>query len=156
MLFADLLSLHLVTFLMLLFLFMSLFFSSRCMLELKFAIYYTAASLPSQASYAVLAEESQAFFKHSPHTNSIWKKIARFSMGVNVWQLNKYMIKRSTSCHARDDQFKSFPLENINLGSESCRLWRDYPARVQSAGSKSTRAAVRWIFYDVCKQWHHV
>jgi len=33
-------------------------FSSRCMLELKFAIYYRAASLPSQASYAVLAEES--------------------------------------------------------------------------------------------------
>ena len=42
------------------------FFSSRCMLELKFAIYYRAASLPSQASYAVLAEESQAFFKHWP------------------------------------------------------------------------------------------
>jgi len=34
------------------------FFISRCMLELKFAIYYRAASLPSQASYAVLAEES--------------------------------------------------------------------------------------------------
>ena len=50
---------------------MSLFFSSRCMLELKFAIYYRAASLPSQASYAVLAEESQAFFKHSQHTNTI-------------------------------------------------------------------------------------
>jgi len=41
------------------------FFSSRCMLELKFAVSYRAASLPSQASYAVLAEESQAFFKHS-------------------------------------------------------------------------------------------
>jgi len=41
------------------------------MLELKFAIYYRAASLPSQASYAVLAEESQAFFTHFPHTNSI-------------------------------------------------------------------------------------
>jgi len=44
------------------------------MLELKFAIYYRAASLPSQASYAVLAQESQAFFKlsqHSEHTNSI-------------------------------------------------------------------------------------
>jgi len=38
------------------------------MLELKFVIYYRAASLPSQASYAVLAEESQAFFKHSLHT----------------------------------------------------------------------------------------
>ena len=47
------------------------FFSSRCMLELKFAIYYRAASLPSQDSYAVLSEESQASFKHSPHTNSI-------------------------------------------------------------------------------------
>ena len=46
-------------------------FSSRCMLELKFAIYYRAASFPSQAFYKVLAEESQAFFKHSPHTNSI-------------------------------------------------------------------------------------
>ena len=41
------------------------------MLELKFAIYYRAASLPSQASYTGLAEESQAFFKHSPHNNSI-------------------------------------------------------------------------------------
>ena len=41
------------------------------MLELKFAIYYRAASLPSQASYAVLAEESQVFFKHSPLINSI-------------------------------------------------------------------------------------
>jgi len=41
------------------------------MLELKFAIYYRVASLPSQASYAVLAEESQAIFKHSQHANSI-------------------------------------------------------------------------------------
>jgi len=39
------------------------------MLELKFVIPYRTASLPSQASYAVLAEESG--FKHSPHTNSI-------------------------------------------------------------------------------------
>jgi len=41
------------------------------MLELKFAIYYRAASHPSQASYAVLAEESLSFFEHSPHTNSV-------------------------------------------------------------------------------------
>jgi len=41
------------------------------MLELDFAIYYRAASLPSQAPYAVLAEESQDFFKHSLHTNGI-------------------------------------------------------------------------------------
>ena len=71
MLFADLLSLHLLTFLMFFILVHVTFFSSRCILELKFAIYYRAASLPSQASYAVLAEESQDFFKHSPHTNSI-------------------------------------------------------------------------------------
>jgi len=37
------------------------------MLELKFVICYRAASLPSQASYAVLAEKSWAFFKHFPH-----------------------------------------------------------------------------------------
>ena len=68
--FADLLSLHLVTFLMFFLVYVT-FFSSRCMLELKFAIYYRAASLPSQTSYALLAEESQAFFKHSPQTSSI-------------------------------------------------------------------------------------
>jgi len=56
MIFADLLSLHLVTFLMFLILAYVTSFSSRCMLELKLAIYYRAASLPSQASYAVLAE----------------------------------------------------------------------------------------------------
>ena len=71
MLFADLLSLHLITFLMFFILVHVTFFSSRCMLELKFAIYDRAASLPSQASYAVLAEESQAFFQHSQYTNSI-------------------------------------------------------------------------------------
>ena len=37
--------------------------ADACLMELKFAIYYRAASLPSQASYAVLTEESQAFFK---------------------------------------------------------------------------------------------
>ena len=68
MLFADLLSLHLVTFLIFFILVHVTSFSSRCMLELKFAIYYRAVSLPSQASYAVLAEESLAFFAH---TNSI-------------------------------------------------------------------------------------
>ena len=67
MLFADLLSLHLVTFLMFFIPVHATVFSSRCMLELKFAIYYRAASFPSQASYAVLAEKSQAFFKHPTH-----------------------------------------------------------------------------------------
>jgi len=46
MLFADLLSLHLVTFLMFLILVHVTFFSCRCMLELKFANYYRAASSP--------------------------------------------------------------------------------------------------------------
>ena len=35
-------------------------------------------------------------------------------------------------------------------------VWGEYSARVQSSGLKSTRAAVRWIFYDVCKQCPHV
>ena len=41
------------------------------MLELKFAIYYRAASLPSQASYAVLAEESQVS-SNAPHTPTVF------------------------------------------------------------------------------------
>jgi len=40
------------------------------MLELKFAIYHRAASLPSQASYAVLAEDHR-LSSNTPHTNSI-------------------------------------------------------------------------------------
>jgi len=36
------------------------------MLELKFAIYQRAASLPSQAYYAVLAEESLGFLQTLP------------------------------------------------------------------------------------------
>ena len=48
-----------------------IFLNADACLSWNFAIYYRAASLPSQASYAVLAEESQAFFKCSPHTNSI-------------------------------------------------------------------------------------
>jgi len=57
MLFADLLSLHLVTFLNVFILVHVTFFCSRCMLVLKFAIYHRAASLSSQASYAVLVED---------------------------------------------------------------------------------------------------
>ena len=47
LLFADLLSLHLITFLMILVLFI---LSSRYMLELKFIIYHRVANLSSQAS----------------------------------------------------------------------------------------------------------
>ena len=50
LLFADLLSLHLITFLTLLVLLISLFLSSRYMLELKFIIYHRVANLSSQAS----------------------------------------------------------------------------------------------------------
>ena len=56
--FADLLPLHPITFLMLFILVHIIFVSSKCMLELKFATYDSAASLSSQASYAVLAEET--------------------------------------------------------------------------------------------------
>jgi len=43
------------------------------MLELKLAIYYRAASLPSQAMQYWLKNHwpNQAFFKYSRHTNSI-------------------------------------------------------------------------------------
>ena len=74
MLFADLLFLHLVTLWMFFILvYVTFFSSSRCMLELKFAIYYRAASLPSQASYAVLAEESQALISsNTPRTPAVF------------------------------------------------------------------------------------
>ena len=82
MLFADLLSLYLIHI-------FNVFHSCSCHflqqqmhLELKFAIYYRAASLPSQASYAVLAEESQAFFKHSLHTNSVSNSIIQQSFVI--------------------------------------------------------------------------
>ena len=74
MLFADLLSVHVVTFLIFYIVVHVTFFSSRCMLELKLAFYYRAASFPSQASYAVLAEQSltgPGFLQTLPHTNSI-------------------------------------------------------------------------------------
>ena len=66
MVFVDLLSLHLVTFLMLFILVHVTFFSSRCMLELKFAIYYRAASLPSQASYAVYWLKNHRLSSNTP------------------------------------------------------------------------------------------
>ena len=92
MLFADLLSLHLVTFLMLFILVHVTFFSSRCVLELKFAIYYRAASLPSQASYAVLAEESQAFFKCSLHTNSISNSVILRNNYISLLKSSKFKV----------------------------------------------------------------
>ena len=49
MLFADLLSLHLCYIFNVFYSCSCYFFSSRCMLDLKFAIYYRAASLPAHA-----------------------------------------------------------------------------------------------------------
>ena len=71
MLFADLLSLYTSCYIFNVFILVHVtFFNSSCMLELKFAIYYRAASLPSQASYAVLAEESQA--SNTPRTTTVF------------------------------------------------------------------------------------
>jgi len=72
MLFVDLLSLHLVTFLMFFILVHVTFFSSRCMLELKFAIYYRAASLPSQASYAVYWLKNHRLPSNNPSTPTVF------------------------------------------------------------------------------------
>jgi len=58
------------------------------MLEQKFAIYYRAARLPSQASYSVLAEESQAFFKHSPHTNSTSNSVILHNNHISLLSLH--------------------------------------------------------------------
>jgi len=74
--FADLLSLHLVSLSMLFILVHVTFFSSRCMLELKFAIYYRAASLPSQAVFLRstgrrITDQDWAFLEQFLHTNSI-------------------------------------------------------------------------------------
>ena len=74
MLFADLLSLHLATFLYIMFLILltSLFFSSRCMHAWVEVYHLLQSSKSSLTGFLwVLAEESQAFFKHSQHTNSI-------------------------------------------------------------------------------------
>ena len=70
------------------------FFSSRCVLELKLVIYYRAACPPSQASYAVLAGESQAFFKHPPLTNSIANS-AIYSSLLKV-QSSKWFVRMRT------------------------------------------------------------
>jgi len=68
--FADVLSLHLVTFLMFSILVHATFLQQLHAWAEVCHILQSSKS-PPQASYAVLAEESQAFFKHSPHTNSI-------------------------------------------------------------------------------------
>ena len=76
MLFADLLSLHLVTFFSLVYV---PSFSSWCMLEPEFAIYHRAASLSSQASSVDVCNigwrtTDQALFKHQ--INNGWKRLS--------------------------------------------------------------------------------
>ena len=75
MLFADLLFVHLVTFLMFFILVHVTFFSSRCTLELKFAIYHRAAS-PQASSVDVCSAAEEPLTRPGllqtlPHTNSI-------------------------------------------------------------------------------------
>ena len=69
--FADLLSLHVVTFLMFFIFVHVLFIAADACLSWSLPYITEQQVSPPQASYAVLAEESQAFFKCSPHTNSI-------------------------------------------------------------------------------------
>ena len=122
MLFADLLSLHIQNWLVF---FMSLSFSSGCMLELKFAIYHRAASLPSQASYAVLAEESLAFFKHSPHTNCI----------SNSANLRKIVAKYLVHMHTREEKNGVAKEAIILQWVVWTTLWDFKPGKKQWAGA---------------------
>jgi len=58
------------------------FFSSRCMLELKFAIYYRVACPPSQA-----------VFKHSPHTNSISNSAILHNNYIPLLKTSKFKVQ---------------------------------------------------------------
>jgi len=53
---------------------------------------FLAVDACSQASYSVLAEESQAFFKHSPHTNSIHKSAILRNNYISL--LSRFYINR--------------------------------------------------------------
>jgi len=81
------------------------------MLELKFAIYYRAASLPSPASYAVLAEESQAFFKLSLNTNSI----SNSAILCNIWFEHIYFVMMNTH-HQTLDSYQLYPPRLVGHG----------------------------------------
>ena len=76
------------------------------MLELKFVIYYIAASLPSQASYAVLAEESQAFFKHSPLTNSIPNAAILSNNYISLLKVQSSKFKVLVRMRTREEKWR--------------------------------------------------
>ena len=71
MLFANLLSLHIVTFLMCFILVHVPFFSSRCMLELKVCHLLQSSKSPLTGFLCSIGWRITGFFKHSPHTNCI-------------------------------------------------------------------------------------
>jgi len=65
--------------------------------ELKFAIYYRVASLPSQASYALLAEESQAIFYISL-LSDLWACVHGKKNGVVKEAIVLRWVVRIASC----------------------------------------------------------
>jgi len=70
------------------------------MLELKFAINYRVASLPSQACYAVLAEKSLPFFKHSSHTNSISNSVILRNNDILLLHVNKVWRRKGSHSYS--------------------------------------------------------
>ena len=77
------------------------------MLELKFVIYYRAACPPSQASYAVLGGESQAFFKHSPLTNSIPNSAILRNNNISLLKVQSSKFKVLARMRTREEKMAS-------------------------------------------------
>ena len=97
---------------------MSLFFSSRCMLELKFVIYCRAACPPSQASYAVLAGESQAFFKHSPLNTSIPNSAILRNNYISI-QSSKWSVRMRT----REEKWRHKGSHSSSVSGSNRLVW---------------------------------
>ena len=77
------------------------------MLELKFVIYYRAACPPSQASYAVLGGESQAFFNHSPLTNSIPNSAILRNNYISLLKVQSSKFKVIVRMRTREEKMAS-------------------------------------------------
>ena len=111
----NLLSLHPVTFLM----FLSPFFSSRCMLELKYAVYHRAASLSSEVSSVLVDVCSsgwridQALFKPLATAKSVTLPV----MGDHVWSPQLYYFGNST---------QSFIVWSLLTWQKREPFWRQY------------------------------
>ena len=121
-------------------------FSSRCILELKFAIYYWAASLPSQASYAVLAEESQAFFKHSPHTNSISNSAI---LGNNCILL----LSDLCTCVHMKKKWHSKGSHSSSVSGSNCLMWLQTWKRVMGWCTAQWKMLL-FCAKTIVKEWH--